>query len=78
MRDPVLVAALTQIVAGLTPVRPPYADHAHIYRELGISSTQALQLLFEIEERCGVAIDDRRFAKAATIDALAQLVEESR
>ena len=49
-------------------------DDADIYRDLGVRSTGALELLLAIEEAFGVAIPDEAFGRARTIAALAALV----
>ena len=69
---------VTQVVARFARVTPPFSGEAHLYRDLGIESVQALHLLFALEAELGVAIDDQRFIRSSTLDELTRLVAEAR
>jgi len=53
-----------------------FSADADIYRELGVESTAALDLLLSLEEEFGVTLDDGAFAQALTVSALCALVEK--
>lgn len=42
-------------------VAPDFAATAHVFRDLGIESTKALELLFEIEDEFAVALPDLEY-----------------
>jgi acyl carrier protein len=67
-----------QIVARFACVAPPYAMGAHLYRDLGVASIEALSLLLSLEAELGVRLDDQRFIQSVTFEALSALVEEAR
>jgi acyl carrier protein len=49
-------------------------DDADLYRQLGIASSAALELLLGIEDELGVQLADAEFNEARTIRALCALV----
>ncbi len=49
---------------------------ADLFRELGVESTAALDLLLSLEEEFGVTIEDSAFNDARTLTALTALVEK--
>jgi acyl carrier protein len=54
-----------------------YSADADVYRELGVKSIAAIDLLLSLEEEFGVAIGDEEFANARSVRALVGLVEEA-
>ncbi|HET6610653.1 MAG TPA: acyl carrier protein [Kofleriaceae bacterium] len=64
------------IVAEIAGLGEPgaIAANADVYRDLGVKSTAALDLLITLEERLGVVIPDESFGDARTINALTALV----
>ena len=50
--------------------------NADLFRELGVESTAALDLLLSLEEEFGVSIEDSAFNDARTLAALNALVEK--
>lgn len=46
--------------------------------DAGVASVVALELLLELEERCGVSLPDERFMACRTPRALVQLIAEAR
>lgn len=42
-------------------IAPDFAADAHVFRDLGIESTKALELLFEIEDEFAVALPDLEY-----------------
>jgi acyl carrier protein len=53
-----------------------FAADADLFRELGVESTAALDLLLSLEEEFGVSIDDQQFGDARTVRALTALVDK--
>lgn len=51
---------------------------ADLFRELGVKSVAALDLLLSLEEEFGISIADERFGDARSVDALVALIEELR
>ncbi|MEZ4293695.1 MAG: phosphopantetheine-binding protein [Polyangiaceae bacterium] len=51
---------------------------ADVYRELGIASSVALELLLSLEDELGVHLPDVEFNEARTIAALCDLIEKWR
>lgn len=49
-------------------------DEADLYRQLGIASSAALELLLSIEDELGVQLADAEFNEARSIRALGALV----
>ena len=47
---------------------------ADVFRELGVESTAALDLLFSLEEEFGVAVPDDAFSAARTVRKMTELV----
>lgn len=69
-------AAVRGVVARIAGVSDPAAINADadVYRDLGVKSTAALDLLITLEEKLDVSIPDQSFGNARTVSALAALV----
>ena len=67
---------IREIVARVAKSDDPagLSAEADLYRDLGVKSTAALDLLLSIEEEFEVSIPDDSFADARSIRALAELV----
>jgi acyl carrier protein len=50
---------------------PPGAD---LYRDIGVKSVAALELLLSLEDAFGVSIDDEAFGEARSIETLVKLI----
>jgi len=48
---------------------------ADVFRDLGVESTAALDLLFSLEDEFGVAVPDDAFSSARTIGKMTELVD---
>jgi acyl carrier protein len=72
-----LLDEVSQVVATVAPIPPPYKGGEHLYNELGLDSVQALNLLLSLEERFGVTIDDQRFVKCTTLSSLTEFIHDS-
>ena len=56
------------------PGEGPLPVDADVFRDLGIESTAALDLLFSLEDEFGVAVPDDAFSSARTIGKMTELV----
>jgi acyl carrier protein len=72
MSDTVLAAAIGALVGRIANIAPPMPD-ADIYAA-GFASTDALELLVELEDAHGIVIPDGAFIEARTTGDLARLV----
>lgn len=63
-------------VAKLPTAQAGFSPDADLFRELGVESTAALDLLLSLEEEFNVSIPDQRFGDARTLRALAALIGE--
>ncbi len=63
-------------VAKLDGARAQFSPDADLFRELGVESTAALDLLLSLEEEFAISIPDQRFGDARTLKALTALVAE--
>jgi len=68
-----LAASIGALVARIASIEPPSAD-TDIYTA-GFASTDALELLVELEDSHGIVIPDGDFIAARTTADLARLVE---
>ena len=75
-RGPEAERVIRAIVARLGKHGDPDAlsDDADLYRQLGIASSAALELLLSIEDELGVQLADAEFNEAHTIRQLGALV----
>jgi acyl carrier protein len=49
---------------------------ADVFRELGVESTAALDLLFSLEDEFGVSVPDEAFSSARTVRKMTELVSQ--
>jgi acyl carrier protein len=63
------------IVRRYASIQGEYSSRADLFREVGVSSVRALELLLSLEEEFGVAIADSAFGEARSVAALVALVE---
>jgi acyl carrier protein len=68
-------ARVRAIVRRCAHVEGQYSARADLFREVGVSSVHALDLLLSLEEEFGVAIADSAFGEARSVAALVALVE---
>lgn len=67
------------IIQRIAPhVEAGFDTSADLYRELGVKSIAALDLLLSLEDAFGVAIPDEDFGEARTVEKLAALVRSLR
>ena len=55
-----------------------YSAQADLFRDLGMKSIAALDLLLTLEEEFGVAIADEAFGQARSVEQLVSLVGQDR
>lgn len=55
-------------------VEDEFGASADLYREVGLKSIAALDLLLSLEEELGVSIEDESFGEARSVDKLVALV----
>jgi acyl carrier protein len=65
------IRAILQRIAKL---EPGWSAQADIFRELGVKSAAALDLLLSMEEEFGIQIGDDAFGEARTTEKLVALV----
>jgi acyl carrier protein len=53
----------------------PYGKGADLFRDVGVKSMAALDLVLSLEEEFGVSIADKTFGEARSLGALVSLVE---
>lgn len=65
------------VVARVAKVKDPAAIESDkdLYRDIGVKSTAALDLLLSLEEEFNVTIPDQAFGDARTVSSLADLIE---
>jgi acyl carrier protein len=67
--------AIAEAVARIAGIAPP-ASEADIYLA-GFASTDALELLVELEETFGIVVRDDRFIESRTVASLVRLVQDA-
>jgi long-chain acyl-CoA synthetase len=66
-------AAISQLAKGGSPVQ----DHAKLDDDLNLSSLDRVELLTALEQRYQVELDENRFAEAATVADVEQILREA-
>ncbi len=69
-------ARMRNIIVNLSggKISPDFAATAHVFRDLGIESTKALELLFEIEDQFEVALPDLEYNECEHLNDLVALL----
>jgi len=72
-----LSSRIALVVARVAKVQDPdvIAADKDLYRDIGVKSTAALDLLLSLEEEFNVTIPDQAFGDARTVSSLADLIE---
>jgi acyl carrier protein len=65
-------------IARIAKIEPGFDATKDIFRELGVKSAQALDLLLSLEDEFGVQISDDKFGEARTADQIVALIAELR
>ncbi len=63
-------------VASFPPDDEAFTPDADLFRDLGVDSGAALDMLLSLEDEFGVAIPDETFGNARTLRAIAKLITE--
>jgi acyl carrier protein len=63
------------ILERIARLEPGFAADADLFRDLGVKSVTALDLLLSLEEELGVVIPDEAFGEARTVQKLVALVQ---
>jgi acyl carrier protein len=73
-----LSSRISQVVARVARVRDPALIEIDkdLYRDIGVKSTAALDLLLSLEEEFNVSIPDQAFGDARTVGSLVSLIGE--
>ena len=72
---------ICNIVRRVSKQKPPDGAlpvDADVFRELGVESTAALDLLFSIEDEFGISVPDDQFSSARTVRKMTELIETLR
>jgi acyl carrier protein len=67
-------SSVRAIIARIAKIEPSFASSKDIFRELGVKSASALDLLLSLEEEFGISIADGAFGDARTLDQIVVLV----
>ena len=62
------------IIERIARIEPGFSPSADIFRELGVKSAAALDLLLSLEEEFNVAISDDAFGDARTVTKIVELI----
>jgi acyl carrier protein len=65
-----LAEELRSLIAGTGGIAPAFDPKAHFYDELGIPSVKALHLLYALEDKYNVHVEDEEFINANTLETL--------
>jgi len=61
-------------IARIAKIDPGFDAKKDIFRELGVKSAQALDLLLSLEDEFGVQISDDKFGEARTTAQIVELI----
>lgn len=64
------------IVSRIANLEAGFSATADLFRDLGVKSVAALDLLLSLEEEFGVSIADDKFGDARSVSALVALIDE--
>jgi acyl carrier protein len=62
------------IIERIARLQPGFSAQADIFRELGVKSAAALDLLLSLEEEFNISISDDAFGEARTVDKIVELI----
>jgi acyl carrier protein len=67
---------IRDIVAELGGIGPDFDNKAHFFRDLGLESTKALELLFQLEDTFEVQMPDDEYNEIQNLDEMIVLVDK--
>jgi acyl carrier protein len=74
MTDPSIEEKVRAIIVRIARIEAGFSGDADIFRELGVKSAAALDLLLSLEEEFNVAISDDAFGDARTVGKIVALI----
>jgi acyl carrier protein len=72
---PDIQTRVREVLRRVARIEGGYSPEADLYRDLGVKSVAAIDLLLSLEEEFGVTIADEAFARARSVIALVGLVQ---
>jgi acyl carrier protein len=66
---------IREIVGRIAKLDAGFSASADLFRDLGVKSVAALDLLLSLEEEFGVSISDEAFGDARSVEKLVSLVD---
>jgi acyl carrier protein len=70
-----LKSELRQMLTDLASLPPGFDENADLYRDLGMTSMKAMELLMSLEERYEVSVPDEEFIEATSLERLATMMQ---
>jgi acyl carrier protein len=72
-----LRAFIKELIAEVGEIDDPsrITDGAHLYRDLGLDSMVAMELMLEVEQRLGIAISEDALARVTTLSDVVGILE---
>ncbi|MBW2733135.1 MAG: acyl carrier protein [Deltaproteobacteria bacterium] len=67
---------IRDIVAAMGNIGPDFDSKAHFFRDLGVESVKAIELLFELEDVFGIGLPDEDYNDVRNLDELVVLVDK--
>jgi acyl carrier protein len=74
MTDPSIEEKVRAIIVRIARIDPGFSAESDIFRELGVKSAAALDLLLSLEEEFNVAISDDAFGDARNVTKIVALI----
>jgi acyl carrier protein len=71
-----LKSDLRQLLTELAALPEGFDEKADLYRDLGMSSMQAMELLMALEEDYAIKVPDEQFVEATSLERLAGMMRE--
>ncbi len=71
-----LKGELRQLLTEVASLPQGFNEKADLYRDLGMASIKAMELLVVLEERYGVSVPDEEFIQATSLDRLAEMMSK--
>jgi acyl carrier protein len=65
---------LRQVLTSVFSLPEGFDEKADLYRDLGMSSMQAMELLMALEEGYAVKVPDEQFIEATSLERLARMM----
>lgn len=74
MSEQTVEGRVRDLIARIGKIEPAFDASADIFRDLGVKSAAALDLLLSLEEEFGISITDDAFGEARTLNQIVALV----